>query len=231
MTALNFSLQEDGVYAVADTLVTSDRFAPAFFTSKILPVPHLNGLICGTGSLEFILEWWRQVLGGMLATDLSHLDEFAPDSLRTIWADPAVPKLTATSTIYHLGFDDREDRFVGYAYRSTDDFRSEPLEYGTRMKPAFEGAGQIATFPDDFVEVCRQQRAYQDGIPPEDRVFVGGHVVAYMQQVQRREGVPPSVITTITRPFEFEDFGSAYLECTDGLAANMDLRLGSSGSE
>jgi hypothetical protein len=218
MTVINFALLEDGVYVVADTLATTDRYEPGFFTSKVHPVPHLNGLICGTGSLGFILDWSRHVLGGMLALDIGHLDEFTPNSLRDLHAArPEAERLAMTSTIYHLGFDDSEDRFVGYAYRSTDNFDSERLEYGTRLKPGYSGQRHLTAFPDDFVEACREQRLEQDALPLQDRVFIGGHIVAYMLQVQRIEGRPPSVTTSITRPFEFEDFEAAYMSCVDGL--------------
>lgn len=219
MTVINFALAEDGVFVVADTLVTTEAFQPGFFTSKVHPVPHLNALICGTGSLGFILDWSRDVLGGMLAMDMAHLDEFAPARLRAIHAArPEEERRALTSTIYHLGFDDQEDRFVGFAYRSTADFASERLEYGTRIKPGYDTPRELRIFPDDFVEMCRDQRSLQDQIEPEERIFIGGHITAYMLQVQRMEGRPPSVMTTITRPFEFEDFGQAYIGCLNNLA-------------
>ena len=219
MTVMNFALAEDGVFVVADTLVTTEAFQPGFFTSKVHPVPHLNGLICGTGSLGFILDWTRDVLGGMLAIDIAHLDEFAPASLRAIQAArPEEERKALTSTIYHLGFDEREDRFVGFAYRSIANFESERLEYGTRIKPGYEPRRELQIFPDDFVEMCRDQRSLQDQIPPQDRVFIGGHITAYMLQIQRIEGCSPSIVTTVTRPFEFEDFERAYVACLDNLA-------------
>lgn len=214
MTVLNFALMEDGVYVVADTLVTTSDFRAAFFTSKVHPVPHMNGLICGTGSLGLILGWSRQVLGGMLAMDVGHLDEFTPEALRALHAErPEEERAAGTTTIYHLGFDDIENRFVGFAYRSTDDFASERLAYGTRTKPGHESTRPLSAFPDDFVQACREQRAVQDELPPGDRVFIGGHVTAYMLQVHREPGSPPAVTTTITRPFEFEDFETAYHDC------------------
>ncbi|WP_267388702.1 hypothetical protein [Sphingomonas sp. GC_Shp_3] len=225
MTVINFALQPDGVFVVADTLVTNDRFEPCFFTSKVLTVPHLNALVCGTGNLGFILDWSRHLLGGMLAADVAHLDEFAPDSLRTLHAGrPAGERETLTSTIYHLGFDEQEERFVGFAYRSTADFASERLEYGVRTKPGYSGNLLMQRFPDDFVEVCRAQRIEQDQLLPEDRVFIGGHVVAYMMQVSRTDDKPPTVVTTVTRPFEFEDIDRVFYDCTASLQANVHRR-------
>lgn len=79
-------------------------------------------------------------------------------------------------------------------------------------------------FPDDFVEVGRPQRVEQDRLPPDERVFIGGGVVAYMMQVDRKDARSPSVVTTVTRPFEFEDLGKAYYNCTASVAANAHLR-------
>ncbi|NML13255.1 hypothetical protein HHL08_24585 [Sphingobium sp. AR-3-1] len=211
---MNFALFPDGVYVLADTLVTTDQFEPGFFTSKVHPVPHLNGLICGTGNLAFILDWSRHVLGRMLAVDMGHLNDFASDSLRTLYAArPAAERKAMTSTIYHLGFDDQENQFVGFAYRSTADFESERLEPGIRTKPPYIGALPLTGFPNDFVEVCRAQRVEQDAIIPAERVFIGGHLTAYMMQVDRMENGAVAVVTTITRPFEFEDFETMYLVC------------------
>jgi hypothetical protein len=225
MTVINFALQPDGAFVVADTLVTNDSFEPSFFTSKVHVLPHLNALVCGTGNLGFILDWSRHLLGAMLAVDVSHLDKFVQDSLRSLHANrPVAERNALASTIYHLGFDEREDRFVGFAYRSTADFASERLDYGVRTKPGYAGELPMERFPDDFVEVCRAQRAEQDRLPPDERVFIGGHVVAYMMQVERTEGRSPLVVTTVTRPFEFEDLDSVYYECTASLSANAHLR-------
>ncbi|WP_374597888.1 hypothetical protein [Sphingosinicella sp.] len=225
MTVINFALLPDGVFVVADTLVTNHMFEPSFFTSKVHVVPHLNALVCGTGDLGFILDWSRYLLGAMLAVDVTHLDEFAQDSMRSLHAGRTAAERDAlTSTIYHLGFNEQEDRFVGFAYRSTADFASERLDYGVRTKPGYSGELPMERFPDDFVEVCRAQRAEQDRLPPDERVFIGGHVVAYMMQVDRTDGRSLSVVTTVTRPFEFEDLDKAYYDCTASLAANAHLR-------
>ena len=223
---MNIALYPDGVYVIAESLVTNERYERGFFTSKVHPVPHLDGLICGTGNLGFILDWSRLVLGGMLALDIIHLDESTPENLRALYsALPEAEREGINSTIYQLGFDDQEGQFVGFAYRSTHGFESEGLEYGVRTKPGYAGALPLVGFPDDFVEVCRAQRLEQDVVAPEERVFIGGHLIAYMLQAHRVEGGPASVATTITRPFEFEDFEIAYLECTSALAANRHLRV------
>jgi hypothetical protein len=219
VTALNFWLNESHVFVVADTLVTNQSFMPAFFTTKVFAVPHWNGLICGTGSLGFILDWHRQVLGGMLATDIRHLHEFAPASLKQLYASqPENFRADSTTTIYHFGLDEAEDQFVGFAYRSTHDFVGERLGYGLSIKPGFDiGARMIEEFPRDFVKLCLEQRQAQEALPVEERVFIGGHVTAFMLELHKQASKPSDVTTTISRPYQFEDFGENYGACVDGL--------------
>ena len=42
--------------------------------------------------------------------------------------------------------------------------------------------------PDDFFEVWRAQLVEQDRLPHDERVFIGGDVVAYMMQFDRKDG-------------------------------------------
>jgi hypothetical protein len=215
MTVLNFAITQDGVFVVMDTLVTCDN-GPAFFTSKATPVPHLNGLICGTGFQRFFHLWSLRVLGGIVSLDISHLDQYATENLREVWDElPDEQRRAGTSTIYHFGYDRCDDEFVGYAYRSTNDFESEQLPCGIATKPPYLGNLPLVGFPDDFVEVCRAQRTEQDQIASEDRVYMGGQVTAYtMQRNQRREG---TVWYGIETAHEFEDFDEMYVACLDNL--------------
>jgi hypothetical protein len=222
VTALNFYLQETQVLIVADTLVTNASFAPAFFTTKIHPVPHWNGLICGTGDLGLILEWHRQALGNLLARDISHLDEYVPECLRRLREGRSTDTASeGTSTIYHFGLDEIEDRFVGFAYRSTNNFQSERLRYGLSFKPPFDiGERKLEEFPRDFVKMCLDQRIAQENLPIEQRVFIGGHVTAYRLDLYRQAEQDSNVIISISRPFKFDDFNANFETCIKGLPAN-----------
>lgn len=218
MTALNFVLSEDAVYVVADTLVTLEH-EPAYFTTKVFTVPHWNGLICGRGSHGLILDWVMQAFGSTLALDLVHTDEFAPQIMRDLFDNrPEEEQANCTTSIYHLGFDTAQDRFVGFAYRSRDDFVSEPLEYGFHQKPGIGIEMEMREFPKDFVAHMRQQREEQDALPPEERAFIGGQILSWMLQRVQQEDGPSLVRTTILPAFEWDDYGEAYIECLDGLA-------------
>lgn len=65
-----------------------------------------------------------------------------------------------------------------YAYRSTADFESEPLQPGFRIKP------EPLTLPEEppatleeMIALARQIRTEQDGLSPDDRIYVGGELV------------------------------------------------------
>lgn len=218
MTALNFVLSEEAVYVVADTLVTYE-YEPAYFTTKVFAVPHWNGLICGRGSHGLILDWVMRAFGSTLAIDLVQTDAFAPGIMREIFDDrPEDEQLNCTTSIYHLGFDTAQDRFVGFAYRSTNDFNSEPLEYGFHQKPAIGIDMQMRAFPDDFVNHMRQQRKEQDELPDETRCFIGGQVLSWMLERVEQDDRPATVRTTILPAFEWDDFGETYVQCLGGLS-------------
>lgn len=212
MTILNFALLEDAVYVMTDTLVTTDGTDPYFFTTKVHVVPHLNALIAGTGALGFILAWSHHLLGGLLAVDIAHADEFVPDILRSL--RDAMPHEFAgerTATIYHFGYDEADRRFVGFAYRSTDDFESEPLPYGFGTKPAhvIETEGNLG-WPDDFITICEAQKLADEAAPVMERVGIGGYLVSYEMNVERSSDGEDNVRTFVTRSHKFPDCDTAY---------------------
>jgi hypothetical protein len=212
MTILNFALLEDAVYVMTDTLVTTDGTDPCFFTTKVHVVPHLNGLVAGTGALGFILAWSRHLLGGLLSVDIAHADEFVPGILRGLRNTmPEEFEGERTATIYHFGYDEADRRFVGFAYRSTDDFESEPLAYGVGTKPAFviEMQGNLG-WPDDFIDICEAQKLADEATPPGARVGVGGYLVSYEMNVERMAEGEDFVRTLVTRPHKFADCDTAY---------------------
>lgn len=219
MTVINFHLAEQAVFIVADTLVTGQSDQPAFFTTKVHSVPHWNGLICGTGSLGLITDWLHSALGGMLAVDLIDLDAFVPEALLDLHAARGNEEAEACSTtIYHFGYDRAKDAFKGFAYRSTNLFASEPLEYGTYTKPGIKlGSQRVEQFPNDFVSVCRRQRLKQDTLPEKERVFIGGQIIGWMMQRVEVDGIGNTVRTTVAPAYEFDDIDQVRAACISAL--------------
>ena len=210
MTALNFAITDDGIFLATDSLVTHEG-EPLRFTTKVLTVPHLDGLICGTGSIVLFHRWALDVLGQASSGQMSYLDVDTPESLVSIWADMSEEERGGgTGTIYHFGYDPDKDRFEGFAYRSSNGFESERLEQDIYIKPPFAGQFSLIGFPDDFVETCRGQKIEQDKLPADKRVHIGGHVIAYTLQRNKREGQPTTTYATVQTAFEFEDIRDMY---------------------
>lgn len=223
MTILNFALSEDSLFVMSDTLVSRRDGQAAFFTSKIHTLPHWDGVICGTGSLAFTLAWVEHALGGILAQDIVHVDSFATESLIELklghWLEFEEDR---TTTIYHFGYSHEESRFVGFAYRSANDFVSERLGYGLGIKPPVQLPEQQSwSWPDDFIKIAKDQRVQDDALPSEKRVGVGGHITSYMMDVERAPS-GDRVRTTVTRPYSFPDYSEMYDRAVHALWEEQD---------
>lgn len=120
-----------------------------------------------------------------------------------------------SADIYHLYYDPNDDQFGGFAYRYSNDFKSEPLGYGDYSKPGFGNAIEILDFPGDLIRACRRQRFAQEKLDPGERRQIGGQVIAYMMQRHEAEGEPMSTLMTAQVAYVFEDFDDMFLDCDD----------------
>jgi hypothetical protein len=183
--------------------LSADTRHPLLYTTKIFPVPHLHGVIVGTGAGGFGLDWFRVVNTQMVVRNIPHLDHFAPNALRALWAEmPAEMRAGSTATIYHFGFDDQETRYRGFAYRSERDFESEELQYGIGIKPPTE-VGEIRDLPGDLVRVVERQRAEDRAKPRAEQVGIGGDVFFLH--------LTPDGMT-LRRCHRFDDYEEAFVE-------------------
>lgn len=208
MSSLIFNLGPQQVIVATDTLaVGADTEEPCYFSSKAYPLPHLNGIMCITGIDEFGVEWFRDVRR-LIARDLHHADAFVAPMLRGLGSRYALGP-DATSTVYHLGFSQVEQQFVGYAYRSTNGFASERLQYGFSHKPGVAGA-KLETYPDDIIDLMEAQRRGEIAKPVGERVYIGGDVHCYILTDRSM---------TIQAVHRFEDYGFDYELMCAGLPA------------
>ena len=180
MTLLNWEMTPDHVSILSDTLSVNghDKRARSFMT-KIYPVPHLGGVITGTGVGRIVTSFYTTVIGDLIVDDVSQLAEFAPDILRDLWSelcDDAPEGVTAT--IYTFGLSDVG--FVGFAFRSTNDFVAEPLQHGLAAKPAPDMA-KLANINglEEFVGLAHDQQDADRALPRLDRVGIGGELWFY----------------------------------------------------
>jgi hypothetical protein len=199
MTALVFWNSAETVVVAMDTLaMTADTRQPYFYMSKAFPLPHLEMLMCGTGVGDLSKDWYFR-LQKFLAYDIVCLDQFVQSSLLEL-ASKYNLNADLTATIYHFGYSLTERCYVGYAYRSTNQFRSERLPYGLATKPPIQDP-KLGQFPDDFIELVKRQRFEDEQLPEAERIFIGGEIQTYI--LQNRS-------INIQTVYRFDDYQDTY---------------------
>ena len=220
MTALNYMLSSDAVCITMDTLASrSDDKTPFIFTSKIFPVPHLNGVICGTGISNFILDWFVFVNSSCLVKDMINLDLYTPEQLNLLFSKYQENKEInqPRSTIYHFGYDVTKREFAGFAYRSEKCFVSEQLIFSIGMKPepSFIKKGEIPELnglPDAFIKIMKIQKEEDEKFLGDEKVGVGGDIhFFYMSKNQSSEDCLP-ILMQIQHCHRFSDYENMYAQ-------------------
>lgn len=181
MTSLVFYIQSDHIILSADTLAVDFAGRPALLCSKITHIPHLNTLIAGTGIGGFSNEWAFKVATGMVVSCIDHLNYHTPEALRELWrgyqARENLPD-SLTTTVYQFGMDASNEEVKAYAYRSSNDFLSEPIGYGLWVKPECDKSFDdhpLRTTPlimERQIELENQKEIGQ-------RLFIGGEITTY----------------------------------------------------
>ena len=98
MSALIFYTTHTDIIIAMDTLAVCDQSGtPLLFTTKFYPVPHLRGVICGTGIGQFIIDWFVRVNTTMVVDDIPQLDCHTPTA-----HTPPAPMDTATPMVNTL---------------------------------------------------------------------------------------------------------------------------------
>ena len=211
MSALNFILQEDAVMVATDTLsLSGETYKPHHFQTKFFIVPHLLGVICGTGTGEFIAKWAITVQTSMLAKSIPHLDEFTTEGLRILYKELNIPE-NLTSTVYQFGYDYDSGKFRGFAYRSVNNFISEELGYGFGTKPPVPNFVPTDNPIEDFKKVIAIQREEDLARPQKKRIGIGGEIHILLLEPSRY---------TIVQVHRFDDYDTLYEQMCDELPAN-----------
>lgn len=220
MTVLNFITEEKAVYLVMDSLFSdATDMSAAGFTTKALLLPHLEGLVAGTGAMQFIFAWMHVINTSAQVRDVIELDGIAPSRLRALWAEfEEHYEHPGTATLYHFGFNRRSERFVTYAYRSERAFVSEELPCGLGVKPATDvGQYTFRHFPGDFLPIVEQQMREDQARPTSKRVGIGGHLIAYTLTAREDDQGSTHVILDCRRFTELPGYEQHCLAVRDRL--------------
>jgi hypothetical protein len=187
MTAFNFVLDPNYVLIFMDTLSLRINKEPFKYASKIFPLPHLRGVLCGTGSLNTIIDWHAYIQLQIISNLMDVPNEIAPSQLKTIHSKYDING-TNEATIYHFGFNPIDGRIKGYAFRSTNEFSLEELEDGIGIKPhddsiisylrdrAKDYDGNLENL---FIDIVKMQKMIDDDDDPRNRLGIGGSIHMY----------------------------------------------------
>lgn len=199
MTAFIADLSEQAVVVAMDTLATEPDGTPAFFTNKAVHLAHIQTLIAGTGCAGFSNRWALHAIERMQISSIENLDYHTPDGLRQLWIsfckEYDVPE-SITTTVYQFGYSTEKSRMLGFAYRSTNDFTSEPRNYGMMVKPECD-VPEEGAFLDIIQPIMLSQRKIQRGKPKMERIHIGGQCMLGVLQ--------PNNYTSLEL-FRFDDF-------------------------
>ena len=211
MTALNWDLEPEYVLILSDSLaISGEDHRPCFMTTKVFSLPHVGLCIAGTGAQPLAERFWAHANSKCIFEDIAHLNNYAPTILCAIWEEmlshPDYADVEAdeiTGTVYCYGWSEEKEVFVGFAYRSINDFVSEEMHYGTALKPP-PNSGEVPEINGltDFLSVLIEQKREDRERPRMERVGIGGDVI--MTLMSRTD----DGFTVIEqRPFfRFEDF-------------------------
>lgn len=219
MSSLIYYADPAQVLVVTDTLATSIGGAPAFFTSKASYVPHLRMIVAGTGFAGFAGEWVDHVNARMLVRGIEHLDDFAPDYLRSTWERWKLKgnmPAGATTTVYCFGISEETGHTVIFAYRSADDFESQRIETTSTVIGAKPDCALPREDEPDILQAVQrmmlEQRALQAAVPRAKRISIGGEAIA-MHLTSDECRIFPF--------FRFNDFDEQMEQAMENMAAGL----------
>ena len=179
MSSLIFHTDPTQALVATDTLAVKPDGQPLMFCSKAVYLPHLRTIVVGTGLGGFANDWANEANNRLIVGGLRNLDHHTPKSLRRRWGETTA--LTdfpsgLTTTVYQIGIGEDDEEICAFAYRSTNDFESEPLGHGTRAKPecTFLDSGN---FVRDAHSMMLEQRAIQSIKPHAERLYIGGECI------------------------------------------------------
>jgi hypothetical protein len=177
-TSLNFMLDKAVVFITMDTLGTSPvTKKPRMYSTKFYVLQHLYGVMCGTGDHQLVQDWFCRIQTSMIARDIPHLDLYTPQQLRNLAKQ--YDQASGTTTIYQFGFSLDEGIYKGFAYRSINDFVSEPLPYRIAIKPYVpvkEDEFEHGEIHDAFRDLTIRQKIADDALPVAERLGIGGEI-------------------------------------------------------
>lgn len=180
MSSLIFYTDETQAVVATDTLAVNNNGQPIAFVSKSGYIPHLKTIVTGTGAGGFANKWLLEASTRMVVRGIQNLNYHTPKALNRLWLEykkEFSPPDEFTTTVYQFGICEETGKVVSYAYRSTNNFKSESLVYGTAVKP------DCTILEGNLIEIIpvmmNEQRHLESQKPDHERIQIGGEIILY----------------------------------------------------
>jgi len=199
MCSLIFYTDANQALVATDTLAVSPDGRAKMFCSKAVHIPHLRTIIAGTGLGGFSNDWANEVNNRFAIKGILNLDYHTPNALRRRWVEVTSSNdfpTGLTTTVYQIGVSEIDEEICAFAYRSKNDFTSEPLRHATRAKPDCTIL-QSENFVDDIRQMMFEQKEIQDARPSAERIYIGGECI--LMRLDR-------ISFMATTAFQFDDY-------------------------
>lgn len=223
LTALIYIIQDDSVVVSMDTLSLREKDKkPHKMLTKFLPLPHMNCLICGTGNAGAVIDWFAWVEKNIVANGIDILNKLTQQVIKGFMEEHNGGHLC---TIYQFGLHEIDEKFYGFAYRSTNDFKCEELKKAVICVKPVDAFGSEEGYVDltpccledspleeILCNIMRRQKGYDDALDISERLGIGGMIqVVYMSQ-------DCIVIKNLER---FEDFEETYIQILNSCTSTI----------
>lgn len=142
MTALCYCTEENYCEIAMDAMICDDNYNVLACTTKFFPLLHLNGVVAGTGSFDFIMDWVIYLNKYMKYPNyFDEVDDSMTDYMLNLAKkhkdEYGLDVMSLPTTIYHFG--NSEEGFKCLKYHSGNDFKKEEMPRGAiAMKPGLE---------------------------------------------------------------------------------------------
>ena len=179
MSSLIFYTDTNQALVATDTLAVKPDGRASMFCSKAVHLPHLRTIIAGTGLGGFSNDWANEVNNRLTVKGILNLDYHTPDALRKRWIEVTSSDdfpTGLTTTVYQIGVSEDDEEICAFAYRSANNFISEPLQHATRAKPECTIL-HSENFVEDVRQMMMEQKKIQDAKPSAERIYIGGECI------------------------------------------------------
>jgi hypothetical protein len=179
MSILIYILHDDFVVLATDSLASEKGLGPLKFANKIFPLPYLNSVVSGTGMMDLTINWYTFIQKSVVIQDIVILDKIAQEKLPVLFDSYANSDF---STVYQFGYSEEEKKHIGFAYRSTNGFKSERLIQSIGIKPSDNiditnnMPGSEEALEEYVVRMAVEQKCIDDQKNEDEKLGIGGNL-------------------------------------------------------